>query len=69
MFQEQSPSDNQQVIDSLQYAHNSLVQNLVNVKTEGAIIDAKMLTIFLLLVTIVRFFVRRRRLARIRASS
>ncbi len=69
MIQDQTPSENQQVIDSLQYAHNSLMQNLVQVKTEGAIIDAKVLTVLLLVITVVRFFVRRQRLSKIRPAA
>lgn len=66
MIQTPSPSENQQVIDALQYAHNSLMQNLVKVKTEGAIIDAKVMIVLLLLITVVRFFVRRHRLSKMR---
>ena len=62
------PDENQQVLNSLQYTKDNLVTSGVHLKIEGAEISVAILTAFLGIITVCRYLVRRRRIAKIAKS-
>lgn len=62
------PDENQQVLNSLQNMKDDIMSKSIYVKVEGARDSAILLTAFLAVITVCRYFVWKRRMAKLARS-